>query len=339
MNVVALERGPAASVASKPLLDVKHLSMHFPILAGVFRRQIGAIKAVDDVSFQIGRGEALGLVGESGCGKSTTGRLIMRLYRPTSGSIEFDGTDITGLEGEALRRIRPRMQMIFQDPQACLNPRLTVGSIIAEPFDEHSRLRRAEKNEKVEHLMESVGLNPKFLNRYPHEFSGGQRQRIGIARALALEPELIVCDEPIAALDVSIQAQVMNLLRDLQDEFGLTFLFISHDLSMVRHFADRVAVMYLGKIAELAEADTLFAQPKHPYTRALLSAVPVPDPAVEATRKHIILKGDVPSPANPPKGCRFSTRCPDAIEKCFSDEPAWRRLGDGRHVACHLAGD
>ncbi len=339
MTAALLEMPQTNAASGEVLLSVRNLTMHFPIYAGLFRKQVGAVQAVDDVSFDIRRGEALGLVGESGCGKSTTGRLIMRLYQPTSGSIVFGGQDITNLQGEALRRIRPRMQMIFQDPQACLNPRMTVGSIIAEPLNEHRRMKRKERQEKVEDLLQSVGLNPKFTNRYPHEFSGGQRQRIGIARALALEPELIVCDEPIAALDVSIQAQVMNLLRDLQDKFGLTYLFISHDLSMVHHFADRVAVMYHGQVAELADADALFAKPKHPYTRALLSAVPVPDPNIEATRRHIILKGDVPSPANPPKGCRFSTRCPEAVEKCFSEEPAWRKLGDGRQVACHLAGD
>ena len=340
MTAVAMQHPPSQTApASENLLEVEGLTKHFPIYAGVFRSQVGAVQAVDDVSFVIRRGESLGLVGESGCGKSTTGRLIMRLYEPTAGRIVFDGQDITRLEGEALRRIRPRMQMIFQDPQACLNPRMTVGSIVGEPLDEHRKLSRRERQERVEYLLNSVGLNPRFTNRYPHEFSGGQRQRIGIARALALEPDLIVCDEPIAALDVSIQAQVMNLLRDLQDEFGLTYLFISHDLSMVRHFADRVAVMYLGKVAELAKVDTLFGEPKHPYTRALLSAVPVPDPKVEATREHIILKGDVPSPANPPKGCRFCTRCPDAIEKCFETEPIWRRLEDGRDIACHIAGD
>ncbi len=339
MTAAALSQPPAQTApASDNLLEVEGLTKHFPIYAGVFRRQVGAVQAVDDVSFAIKRGESLGLVGESGCGKSTTGRLIMRLYEPTAGRIVFDGQDITHLQGEALRRIRPRMQMIFQDPQACLNPRMTVGSIVGEPLDEHRKLNRRERQQRIEHLLDSVGLNPKFTDRYPHEFSGGQRQRIGIARALALEPDLIVCDEPIAALDVSIQAQVMNLLRDLQDEFGLTYLFISHDLSMVRHFADRVAVMYLGKVAELADVDTLFGEPKHPYTRALLSAVPVPDPKVEATREHIILTGDVPSPANPPKGCRFCTRCPEAIEKCFEIVPEWRRLDDGRRIACHVAG-
>ncbi len=339
MTAAALSQPPAQTApASDNLLEFEGLTKHFPIYAGVFRRQVGAVQAVDDVSFAIKRGESLGLVGESGCGKSTTGRLIMRLYEPTAGRIVFDGQDITHLQGEALRRIRPRMQMIFQDPQACLNPRMTVGSLVGEPLDAHRKLNRRERQQRVEHLLDSVGLNPKFTDRYPHEFSGGQRQRIGIARALALEPDLIVCDEPIAALDVSIQAQVMNLLRDLQDEFGLTYLFISHDLSMVRHFADRVAVMYLGKVAELADVDTLFGEPKHPYTRALLSAVPVPDPKVEATREHIILTGDVPSPANPPKGCRFCTRCPEAIEKCFEIVPEWRRLDDGRRIACHVAG-
>jgi oligopeptide transport system ATP-binding protein len=333
---------PARQRGDRPvetLLRVDGLTMHFPIHEGILRRQVGAVQAVDDVSFDIRRGETLGLVGESGCGKSTTGRVIMRLYDATAGTIEFTGVDITKLSGEALRKMRPRMQMIFQDPQASLNPRMSVASIVAEPLREHHKMGKTERDAKVRQLLDAVGLSPTFADRYPHEFSGGQRQRIGIARALALNPDLIVCDEPIAALDVSIQAQVMNLLADLQQEFDLTYLFISHDLSMVRHFADRVAVMYLGRMMELAPVDLLFAEPKHPYTRALLSAVPVPDPAIEATRKHIILKGDVPSPANPPKGCRFCTRCPEAVDKCFDVVPQWRELADGRHVACHLAGD
>lgn len=316
------------------LVSVSNLTMHFPIFKGIFRRQVGQVKAVDGVSFDIVRGETLGLVGESGCGKSTTGRAILRLYDPTDGTIVLNGQDVTKLEGQALRSLRPEMQMIFQDPQACLNPRMTVGSIIAEPLDEHrSKMSKAEKAAKVKDLLERVGMNPDFANRYPHEFSGGQRQRIGIARALALNPKFIVCDEPIAALDVSIQAQVVNLLEDLQQELGLTYLFISHDLSMVRHIADRVAVMYLGKIVELASRDDLFNSPQHPYTKALLSAVPT----VEVTqRDRVVLKGDVPSPANPPEGCNFCTRCPVAEARCHEIEPEWREIAPDRFVACHL---
>jgi len=333
-----LELGPEFVPApAETLLQVQDLTMHFPIYKGVIRRQVGVIKAVDGISFDIRKGETLGLVGESGCGKSTAGRTILRLYTPTAGKILFDGQDLAHVEGERLRRIRPRMQMIFQDPQASLNPRMTVGSIIAEPLDEHRAATGKAKQAKVRELLDAVGMNPRFANRYPHEFSGGQRQRIGIARALALEPEFIVCDEPIAALDVSIQAQVVNLLEDLQEKLGLTYLFISHDLSMVRHIADRVAVMYLGKVVELAPRDALYSAPKHPYTQALLSAVPIPNPEVERKRTHIILKGDVPSPARPPAGCRFCTRCPEAVDRCHSVEPEWRELAGGRRVACHLA--
>jgi oligopeptide transport system ATP-binding protein len=319
------------------LVRVEDLRMHFPIYKGILRRQVGAVKAVDGLSFEIRRGETLGLVGESGCGKSTTGRAILRLYDPTSGQVHIEGKDIAELSHGDLRKMRPSMQMIFQDPQASLNPRMTVGSIVSEPLDEHGVVSGKQKKDRVAELLNAVGLNPRFVNRYPHEFSGGQRQRIGIARALALEPEFIVCDEPIAALDVSIQAQVVNLLEDLQSKLGLTYLFISHDLSMVRHIADRVAVMYLGKIMELASVDNLFKDPKHPYTKALLSAVPVPDPKIEATRERVILKGDVPNPANPPTGCVFSTRCPIAENKCFKDAPKWRDLGRDQYVACHLA--
>ena len=317
-----------------PLLSVRNLSMHFPIFKGVFRTQVGVVKAVDDVSFDILAGETLGVVGESGCGKSTTGRAILRLYTPTAGSIMLDGQDLSMLEGDALRRLRPEMQMIFQDPQACLNPRMTVGAIIAEPLMEHRpQMGRKARDEKVRALLDQVGMNPDFANRYPHEFSGGQRQRIGIARALALDPKFIVCDEPIAALDVSIQAQVVNLLEDLQEKLGLTYLFISHDLSMMRHIADRVAVMYLGKVVELAPRDDLYNDPKHPYTQALLSAVPTVKPT---GRERVILKGDVPSPANPPKGCNFCTRCPAAMERCHVDDPDCREVAPGRFAACHL---
>ena len=320
-----------------PLLSVSDLKIHFPIYEGLFRRKAGDVKAVDGVSFDIRQGETLGLVGESGCGKSTTGRAVLRLYDPTSGSIEFSQTDIASLSNSEMRDLRPRMQMIFQDPQACLNPRMTVGAIIAEPLVEHTEMSPDERREKVRDLLQSVGMNPDYINRYPHEFSGGQRQRIGIARALALDPDFIVCDEPIAALDVSIQAQVVNLLEDLQEQRGLTYLFISHDLSMVRHIADRVAVMYLGKIMELASVEELFASPAHPYTKALLSAVPVADPTLEATRKRTILTGDVPSPSKPPEGCVFCTRCPVAEKKCFTVPPQWRELTPDRFVACHFA--
>jgi len=319
-----------------PILKVDGLKMYFPIYKGVFRRHVGDVKAVDDISFEIFEGETLGLVGESGCGKSSAGRAVLRLYDVTAGSIELEGTQIATLQGDALRRLRPEMQMIFQDPQASLNPRMTVASIIAEPLDEHRKLGKSERMARVFELMDAVGLNRDFANRFPHEFSGGQRQRIGIARALALNPKFIVCDEPIAALDVSIQAQVVNLLEDLQEKMGLTYLFISHDLSMVRHLATRVAVMYLGKVVELAPRDALYENPLHPYTQALLSAVPEPDPSLENTRERIILQGDVPSPSNPPQGCNFCTRCPKVMDICKKDVPEFRNLGDGRYVACHL---
>lgn len=319
-----------------PLVRVTDLKMYFPIFEGILRRHTGDVKAVDGVSFDIFAGETLGLVGESGCGKSTVGRAILRLYHPTAGAVEINGQDIVPLEGEALRELRPTMQMIFQDPQASLNPRMTVGGIIAEPLVEHEKMNRVARTERVMELMDSVGLSRTFVNRYPHEFSGGQRQRIGIARALALNPRFIVCDEPIAALDVSIQAQVVNLLEDLQEKLGLTYLFISHDLSMVRHLATRVAVMYLGKIVEIASRDALYEDPKHPYTRALLSAVPNPDPTTEASRQRIIIDGDVPSPSNPPKGCNFCTRCPQVMDICHVKEPEFEDLGDGRYAACHL---
>lgn len=319
------------------LLHVENLVKHFPIKKGViFQRSVGAVHAVDDVSFDIFRGETLGLVGESGCGKSTTGRTILQLYRPTSGRIIFEGEDLAGLKGEKLRRKRRDIQMIFQDPYASLNPRMTVGKIIAEPMEIHKTFSGAAKERRVQELLSLVGLNPAFVNRYPHEFSGGQRQRIGVARALALEPKLIVCDEPISALDVSIQAQVVNLLEDLQKELNLTYLFIAHDLSMVRHISDRIAVMYLGIIVELADRNVLYQNPAHPYSQALLSAVPFPDPFIEETRERIILEGDVPSPINPPSGCRFRTRCRYAEEICAKERPALKEVTPGHFCACHF---
>ncbi len=319
------------------IVQVKNLKKHFPIYAGVFRRQVGAVKAVDGISFDIYRGETLGLVGESGCGKSTAGRVILQLYEATEGEVLFKGQDVTQIKGEQLRKLRPGMQMIFQDPHASLNPRMTVGSIVSEPLREHGVVRGAAMRKRVEELLTLVGLNAAHANRYPHEFSGGQRQRIGVARALALNPEFIIADEPIAALDVSIQAQVVNLMRELQSELGLTYLFISHDLSMVRHIADRVIVMYLGKAMELAESERIYDQPLHPYTKALLSAVPIPDPLLEETRQRVILEGDVPSPADPPKGCPFNTRCPFAKDNCFTDQPEWHELRPQHWVACHYA--
>ena len=320
------------------LLKVENLVKHFPITQGIiFQKQVGAVHAVDDVSFEIIQGETLGLVGESGCGKSTTGRTLLQLYRPTSGSVYFDDVDLVKLKGEDLRKMRRRMQMIFQDPYASLNPRMTVGEIVGEPMIIHRILPNKDISNRIKELLELVGLNPAYANRYPHEFSGGQRQRIGVARALALNPELIVCDEPISALDVSIQAQVVNLLEDLQKDLNLTYLFIAHDLSVVRHISDRVAVMYLGIIAELASRDDLYNNPLHPYTQALLSAVPVPDPTVEENRQRTILTGDVPSPVNPPSGCRFRTRCPIAEAICAESKPEFREMTPGHFVACHLA--
>jgi oligopeptide transport system ATP-binding protein len=323
---------------AKPLVEVSDLKMYFPIYSGVLRRHTGDVKAVDGVSFNILEGETLGLVGESGCGKSTVGRALLRLYEPTAGAVVIGGEDIATLDPEALRKKRPTMQMVFQDPQASLNPRMTVAGIISEPLVEHTEWSADRRLERVLELMDAVGLNRRFANRFPHEFSGGQRQRIGIARALALNPKFIVCDEPIAALDVSIQAQVVNLLEDLQERLGLTYLFISHDLSMVRHIADRVAVMYLGRIAELSPRDALFANPLHPYAEALLSAVNEPDPN-RARRERIILQGDVPSPANPPKGCNFCTRCPKAFARCHQEKPELIEVQPGRQVACFLYED
>ncbi len=325
-----------ADTPREPLVQVRGLKMHFPVSSGLFRRNTGAIKAVDDVSFDIFERETLGMVGESGCGKSTTGRAVLRLYDITAGSIRIGGTEIGALSQAALRKHRPKMQMVFQDPQACLNPRMTLAGIIGEPLDEHTGWSRAQKLDRIYELMDAVGLNRNFANRYPHEFSGGQRQRIGIARALALNPAFIVCDEPIAALDVSIQAQVVNLLEELQEKLGLTYLFISHDLSMVRHIATRVAVMYLGKVVEVAPREALYADPLHPYTQALLSSVPDPDPETAQTVRRIILKGDVPSPANPPHGCNFCTRCPQVMPVCREVEPETREVSPGRFVACHL---
>ena len=320
-----------------PLVEVRRLKKYFPITRGVIiQRHIGDIKAVDGVSFEIYKGETLGLVGETGSGKTTVGRTMLQLYEPTDGQVVFDNTDLVNLGGGDLRRMRRRMQMIFQDPYASLNPRMTVGSIVGEPLEVHGVARGREKRERVQELLALVGLNPYFVNRYPHEFSGGQRQRIGIARALALNPDLIICDEPISSLDVSIQAQVVNLLEELQDRLDLTYLFIAHDLSMVRHISDRMAVMYLGKLVELADRDEIYLNPLHPYTQALMSAVPVPDPEVEEKRQRIILEGDLPSPANPPKGCNFSTRCPVAIETCFEVEPEFVEIKPGHFCACHL---
>jgi len=326
----------AGTVGKRVLVEVRGLKKYFPIKSGiVFQREVAAVKAVDGISFDIYEGETLGLVGESGCGKSTTGRTILQLHRATEGSVKFEGEELTTLKGEALRKMRRKMQMIFQDPYASLNPRMSVGRIVAEPLVVHNIGTKKEREERVAELLELVGLNPYFVRRYPHEFSGGQRQRIGLARALALNPKFIVADEPISALDVSIQAQVVNLLQKLQEDLGLTYLFIAHDLSMVRHLCNRVAVMYLGKIVEIADSEELYTNPLHPYTQALLSAVPVPDPVVEEKRQRIILKGDVPSPVNPPKGCHFNTRCPVSVDVCYEEDPELVEVLPGHWVACH----
>jgi len=321
------------------LVRVENLKKHFPIRRGfLIQRQVGAIKAVDGISFDIYRGETLGLVGESGCGKTTTGRTMLQLYRPTSGSVYFEGEDLVDMKGERLRRQRRKMQIIFQDPYASLNPRMTVGRIIREPLEVHDVGSAKERQARVQELLGLVGMNQHFVNRYPHEFSGGQRQRIGVARALALNPSFIVCDEPISAFDVSIQAQVVNLLEDLQADLGLTYLFIAHDLSMVRHISNRVAVMYLGKIVELTDRNTLYSNPQHPYTEALLSAVPIPDPEVDEKRGRIILEGEVPSPANPPVGCNFNTRCSKVMQVCREVDPEFKETAPGHWCTCHLIG-
>jgi oligopeptide transport system ATP-binding protein len=337
---MAVETAKAEAVSSngqQPLLDVRNLVMHFPLTQGIiFQKKVGAVQAVDGVSLAVNRGETLGLVGESGCGKSTTGRAILQLYKPTAGEVFFDGQDLTKLDGGNMRKMRRHLQMIFQDQYASLNPRMTVGSIVSEPMQIHNLVPKNQRNQRVQELLQTVGLNPYFANRYPHEFSGGQRQRIGIARALAANPDFIVCDEPVSALDVSIQAQIVNLLEDLQNEFGLTYLFIAHDLSVVRHISDRVAVMYLGKIVELADRNALYEDPLHPYTKALLSAVPIPDPVIERKRERIILTGDVPSPINPPSGCHFHTRCPYVMDVCKQIDPILADQGEGHFVACHL---
>ncbi len=325
----------ANQMKQEVLLEVRDLVKHFPIRQGIiFTRQVGAVQAVDGVTFDIHKGETLGLVGESGCGKTTVGRLILRLLEATSGEIFFDGKNIPALPKQEMRELRKEMQIIFQDPYGSLNPRMTVGDIIGEPLHIHKLARGAEREKRVREILETVGLSAFHARRFPHEFSGGQRQRIGIARALAVSPRLIIADEPVSALDVSIQAQVINLLEDLQEEFGLTYLFIAHDLSVVKHISDRVAVMYLGKIVELTDKDELYRSPKHPYTQALLSAIPEADPTIKKDR--ILLKGDVPSPINPPAGCRFHTRCPKVMDICKVEEPEWVDSGNGHYVACHL---
>ena len=318
------------------LLEVNNLKMYFPVTSGlIFQRAVAHIKAVDDISFFVRQGETLGLVGESGCGKTTTGRCILQLYKPTEGSIIFDGQELTGLSTRQMRTMRRQMQVIFQDPFSSLNPRMTAGNIIGEPLVVHGLVNnKVEYRERVADLLQNVGLNPYMADRFPHEFSGGQRQRIGVARALSVDPKLIVCDEPVSALDVSIQAQVINLLEDLQERFNLTYLFIAHDLSVVRHISDRVAVMYLGKLVEIADRNDIYRDPYHPYTKALLSAVPIPDPVIDAQRERIILTGEVPSPLNPPSGCVFHPRCPIAIDDCSQVAPSLREVTPGHWASC-----
>jgi len=320
------------------LIDVKGLKVHFPIKGGILNRTVATVKAVDGVDLFVPQGETLGLVGESGCGKSTAGRAILQLIRPTAGSVSFEGVDLTKLSNDQVRRKRSEMQMIFQDPYGSLDPRFTVGQIISEPLENFKRGNQKEVRDEVGHLLEVVGLNPYYVNRFPHEFSGGQRQRIGIARALALHPKLVIADEPVSALDVSIQAQVLNLLKDLQEKFGLTYLFVAHNLSVVKHISDRVAVMYLGRVAELADSEELYKMPLHPYTQALLSAIPVPDPEIESRRKRIILEGDVPSPVNPPSGCNFHPRCWKAQQICREIIPPLEAKQPNHYAACHFPG-
>jgi oligopeptide transport system ATP-binding protein len=335
-DVAAPDAAEVATTRGEAILEVDHLVKWFPIKAGILiDRVIGQVRAVDDVSFTVNRGETLGLVGESGCGKSTLSRTILQLIEPTSGSVRFNGREIIGLKGNELRKLRREVQMIFQDPYASLNPRKRVAQTIGDPMVMHGIVEKSGVRKAVQELLERVGLNPEHYNRHPHEFSGGQRQRIGIARALALQPKLIIADEPVSALDVSIQAQIINLLEDLQNDFDLTYVFVAHDLSVVRHVSDRIAVMYLGKIVEIGPADAVYANPIHPYTLSLLSAVPIPDPRANAAREQIVLEGDVPSPANPPPACRFHTRCPYATEICSQDEPELVDHGGGHWAACH----
>ncbi|THV41284.1 ATP-binding cassette domain-containing protein [Glycomyces buryatensis] len=326
-----------ADTATAPLLAIEDLEVHFPIRRGIaIERTVGHVRAVDGVSLSIGAGDTYGLVGESGCGKTTLGRAVLRIEEPTAGKIRLGDVEVTSLRSEPLRRFRSKMQMVFQDPLGSLNPRHNVEMLLAEPLKVHGVGSKTERNKLATETLDAVGLPSSVLDRYPHEFSGGQRQRLGIARALMLRPDLIVCDEPVSALDVSIQAQVMNLLDELQDEFGLTYLVIAHDLAVVRHLSDQVGVMYLGKLVEEADSEAIYEHPRHPYTKALLSAVPQPDPEIEANRERIILKGDLPSPANPPSGCRFRTRCPWAQDICAEEEPVWREAATGHKVACHF---
>ncbi|MCY6482786.1 dipeptide ABC transporter ATP-binding protein [Clostridium aestuarii] len=321
---------------NKVLVEIKNLKKYFPVKKGLFNKIVGNVKAVDDVSFTINKGETLGLVGESGCGKTTTGRTIIKLYEPTEGKIIYNGTDIAKYTPKQMQEYRRKMQMIFQDPYASLNSRMTVGDIIGEAIDIHDLMKGKEREERIRYLLNRVGLSSEHANRYPHEFSGGQRQRVGIARALAVEPEFIICDEPISALDVSIQAQVVNMLEELQDELGLTYLFIAHDLSMVKHISNRIGVMYLGKMVEVGESNELYSNPLHPYTQALLSAIPIPDPDEADEKQRIVLEGDIPSPIDPPPGCRFKNRCRYAKPICSEVEPKLKDLGGGHCAACHL---